>query len=104
MDDDADAGMLRAHVLDLPDGETGVNGAMTLPEDHPRPIDSVGLEIAPDFIGIPDDHLIERDAELVRSIASEMLIRQEENAFAARPGPFQGRGGVRRGADDPAAL
>ena len=36
MDDHANAGMLRAHVLDLPDGEARVDRAVSLPQNDAR--------------------------------------------------------------------
>ena len=104
MDDDADAGMLRAHVLDLPHGEARVHRAVPLPQDDARALDRVGLEAAPDLVRIPHDHLVERHAHLVGGVAAEMLIGQEQNLLAALPRPLQRRRRVRRGADDAAVL
>src|SRR5439155_7842913 len=104
MDDDAKAWMLGAQVLDLPDRETRVDRAVPFPQDDPRAPDGVGLEAAPDFVRIPDDHVVERYAELVRRVAPKMLIGQEQNALAALPRPAKRRGGIRRRADDAAAL
>ena len=43
---------------------TGSAGALTLRR----------LEAAPDLVGIPDDHLVERHAHLERGVASEVLV------------------------------
>ena len=104
MDDDAQAGMLRADVLDLPHREPRVHRAVALPEDHARALDRVRLEAAPDLVRIPDDHLVERHAHLVGGVAAEMLIGQEQNPLAALPRPLQRRRRVRRRADDAAVL
>ena len=104
MHDHADGGMLHAHLLDLPHGEARVNRAMPFPEEHARALHGIGLEAAPDLVRIPHDHPIERHAELVRGVASEMRVREKQNPFAAIPRPLQRRRGVRRCADDAAVL
>src|SRR5205809_638180 len=104
MHDDADARMLDADVLDLTGGEARVHRAMPLPQDHARALDRVGFDAAPDLVGVPDNHLVERHAELVRRVAAKMLIRHEENPLAVLPRPLKRRGGIRRGADNAAML
>ena len=98
-------GCCDAHVLDLPDGEARVHRAVALPEDHARALrPASGSSAAPDLVRIPDDHLVERHAELVGGVAPEVLIGQEEDLLAALPRPLQRRRGIRRGADDAAAF
>ena len=86
------------------DREARVHRAVALPENDARALDGVRLEAAPDLVRIPDDHLVERHAHLVGGVAAEMLIGQKQNALAALPRPAQRRRGVRRRADDAAAL
>src|SRR5437899_10055984 len=104
MDDYAHSGVLRAQVLNLTDRETRVHRAVALPQNDPRPPHGVWLEPAPDLVRIPYHHLVERHPKLVRGIAAKMLIGQEQNALAALPCPPQRRRGIRRRADDAAAL
>jgi len=56
------------------------------------------------LIGIPDDHLFERDAHAITGVASEVLVGKEENFFALLEGPLHDPGGVRTGADRAALL
>ena len=88
MDDDADAGMLPADGLNLPRGEALVNRAVPFPQDHLRALHLLGIESAEDLVRIPDDHLVERDAHLVRGVAAEMLIGQEQHLLAVREAHF----------------
>ena len=96
--------MLRAQLLDLPNGETRVDRAVPFPQNHARVLDGFGLEAAPDFVRIPEHHVVERHAHLVGGVSPEMLIGKKQNLFAALPRPLQRRRGVRRGADDAAPL
>src|SRR5262245_26230436 len=104
MDDDANAWMLGAHVFDVANGKSGMDRAMALPKNHSRARNRVRVEAAPDFVGIPDDHLVERHAELVRGVAAKMLIGQKENPIAPLPGPLQRCRGIRRSTDDAVAF
>src|SRR5262245_9889982 len=96
--------MLRADVRDLPCGEARVHGTVAFPQNDPRALDRRGLEAAPDLIWIPDDHLVQRNAEFVRGVSPQVLVRQEEHAFAALPRPLQRCGGIRGSADYAATL
>src|SRR5437867_725999 len=104
MDDDANARVLLPNVLDLTGREARVDRAVTLPQNHARAPHGVRLETAPDLVRIPDDHVVERHAERVRGVATQMLIGKKENSLTAFPGPFQGGRGVGRGADDATAF
>src|SRR5215475_598262 len=104
MDDDADARMLRAEILDLTDGEPRVDRAMSLPQNDARALHLIGVEAAENLVRIPHDHVVERNAHLVRGIPTEMLVREKENALTSLPGPLQCGAGVRRGADHAAAF
>ena len=104
MHDDADAGMLPADGFDLLGGEPLVDRAVAFPQDHLRALHLVGIESAEDLVRIPHDHLVERDAHLVRRVAPKMLIGQEQNLLAVREAPLQRRHRVRRRADRAAAL
>src|SRR5262249_6317577 len=104
MDDDADARVLRADVLDLAHGEARMDRTVSLPQQHPGALDGVRLETAPDLVRIPHRHLVDGHAQLVRGVATEVLIGEKEDRVAALPGPPQRGGGVGRRAYDAAAL
>src|SRR4051794_1137759 len=96
--------MLETHVLDLANGEPRVDRTVALPQDDAGALHLVRIEAAPDLVWIPYHHLVERHAHFVGGVAAEMLIGQEQNLFTALPGPRQRRTGIRRGADNSAAL
>src|SRR5262245_39913837 len=96
--------MLCADVFDLANGKAGVDRAMALPQNHSRAGNRVRVKAAPDFVRIPDDHLVERHAELVRSVAAKMLIGQKEDPLAPLPGPLQRCRSIRRSTDDAVAF
>src|SRR5262249_45297710 len=104
MDDDADSRMLRAQILDLPDGESCVNRAVSLPQDDPCALRLVGIEAAENFVRIPHDHVVERNAHLVCGVSTKMLAWEEQHAFDAFPRPLQRGGGIRRRAHDAATF
>src|SRR5712664_967664 len=62
MRDDANAGMLAADVLDLLRREALVHGTIALPEDDARVANRFRRVSAKFLVGIPNDHLFERDA------------------------------------------
>ena len=64
----------------------------------------LGLEAAPDFVRIPDDHLVERHAHLEGGVPAEVLVGQHHELLAALPRPGHDRRGVGRRADDAAVL
>ena len=97
--DDPDPWMSSANCLDLLDRKTGVDGTVSLPEDHPRTLDLIWIETSENLIRIPHDHLVEGNTQLVGRVAAQMLIREEQDFFAARQRPFERRGGVGGRAD-----
>src|SRR5262245_60720603 len=104
MHDHPDAWMLLAHRGDLSGRKAHVDGTMSLPQDHLCAPHLIRIEAAKNLVGIPDDHVVERDAHLERSVPAEVLVWQEEHLLAALECPLQRRRGVRRGADRAAAL
>src|ERR1700694_3492346 len=73
MHDDANAGMLAADALDLLRREALVHGGIALPEDDPRVVNRFRSVSAKFLVGIPDDHLAERNAHAIASVASKGL-------------------------------
>ena len=65
MDDDPDAGMLRADILNLAYGELRVHRAVALPQNDARLLDGFRREAAPGVSRFPHDHPIERHAHVV---------------------------------------
>ena len=65
-------------------------------------LDRLGRVAAQRLAGIPDGHLVERDAHRPGGVAAEVLVGEEEDATAAGERPFEHGAGVRAGADDPA--
>src|SRR5258708_4504880 len=104
MGNDANAGMLAADALDLLRGETLMHGTVALPENDPRPANLFRRIAAKLLVGIPNNHLLERDAHAIGGVAAEMLIGEEKNFFAAFKSPLHDRGSVRAGANRPAVL
>ena len=102
VDDYVDVRVLRAGLLDLRYGEARVHRAVALPEDDLALAKRVCRVAAQRLERVPDDHLVEPDPELEGGVASQVLIGQEEHALAALEGPPEGRGRVRRCADDAA--
>ena len=96
--------MLLANPRDLLHGEARMHGAVPLPQQQPRIDRLLRRQAAADLVRIPDHHLIERHAHLVRGIAPQMLIWQEQDAPAALPRPLEHRARVARRADDAAVL
>src|SRR5215469_10660301 len=95
MNDDADAGIPGADVVDVLREETLVDRAVAFPQNYPRLLEAIGSEAAVNQVGIPDDHFVERDAHRISGVAAEVLIGEEENLFVFFEGPLEGCGGVR---------
>jgi len=104
MRDDANAGMLAAEALDLLRRKALVHGAIALPEDNARAADRFRRVSAKFLIGIPDDHLFERDAHAIPGVASEVLVGKEENFFAILEAQFMTPAAVGTGANRAAML
>src|SRR5882762_2589214 len=73
MRDDANARMLAADARDLLRREALVHGAIALPEDHARVVNRFRRVSAKFLVGIPNDHLVERNAHAKTGVAAEVL-------------------------------
>src|SRR5437870_5496739 len=104
MRDNANAGMLAADALDLLLGKALVHGTIALPEDDARIADRFRRVSVKFLVGVPHDHLFERDAHAIAGVASEVLIGKEENLFADLEGPLHDPSGVGTGANRAALL
>src|SRR6267378_3836137 len=102
--DDANAGMLAANALHLLRGEALVHGAVALPENDARVANRFRRVSTQFLVRIPDDHLIERDAHAIASVAAKVFVGKEENFFAGFEGPFHDGSRVGAGADRAAIL
>ncbi len=105
MDDDGDAGVLAAGLLDLLHGEAEVDGAVALPEDDAGALQVLQGAAAQGAVGegvVPDRHLVQGDAVVEAGVSAQVLVREEEDALAALGGPVEHLRGVGGGADDAA--
>ncbi len=103
MDDDLDAGIFGAHLVDVAGQKALMDGAMALPEQNAAGREALGTFTSRQGPRVPDGHLIERDSHGVAGVAAQVLVGQEEDALASREGPPEGSAGVGRGADQAAA-
>ena len=104
VDDDSDAGVSLACVRDLVNGEALMDRAEAVPEDDLRVFELGGRVAAEGFAGVPERHLLERDAHGLGGVAAEVLVRKKEDTLAALEGPAEHGRGVGGGADDAAVL
>src|SRR5258708_5749581 len=104
MRDDANAGMLAADARDLLRREALVHGAIAFPEDDARAANRFRRVSAKFLVGIPDDHLFERDAHAIAGVAAEVLVGEEKNFFALLQGPLHDPAPARSTPTRPAPL
>jgi hypothetical protein len=102
--DHADAWVLLAHEARSAAPRTACAPSSALPEQHARITRRLGRQPTPRLRRVPHDHLVERHAHLVRGVAAEVLVGQEQDPLPALPRPAQHGRAVRRGADDAAVL
>ncbi len=81
-----------------------VHRAVALPEEDARLPDLVDREAAHFQVGIPDDHLVHRETQLVAGPPAEVLVGEEQHLGAALESPPGDGAGVGRGAYDAAVL
>ena len=79
--DDLDAGVFRAHRIDMLGQKALMDRAMALPQDDFRSPQPVRCDATVNLIRVEDDHLIHRDAHGKGGVAAEVLIGQEEDLF-----------------------
>src|SRR5205814_7136527 len=104
VNDDANAGMLAADALNLLRREALMNRAIALPEDNARVANRFRRVSAKILVGIPDDHLVKRDAHAIPGVAAKVLVWKEENFLASFEGPVHDSRGVGAGANRAAVL
>src|SRR5467141_1117023 len=85
--DDANSGVLAADACDLLRREALVHGAVALPENDAGVANRFRRVSAKFLVGIPDNHLVERDAHSISSVAAEVFVGEEEDFFAGVEGP-----------------
>src|SRR3954467_3360599 len=78
--------------------------AVPFPENHSCGTKTIGSDAAIQHVGIPYHHLRQGYAELIRGIASEMLIGKKENLGSFRIGPAKRCAGIRRCTNEAAPL
>ena len=98
VDDHAHPGNLGPAAVHHLRGEPVVDGAVSLPEQDPRPLDlSVG-EPAPILVRVPDRHRLEGDVHPVGGVSPQVLVREEQHSRLPAERPLHDRPRVRRGA------
>ena len=90
VDHDVHVWIVAPGVFDLSDRETGVDGAVALPEDHLGFLQLLFGEAAQRFERVPDKHIFGWDALRETSVTSEMLVGEEKNPLAAFERPIIG--------------
>src|SRR3546814_3868296 len=77
-----------------------VHRSEAAPEDHPGGLD-LFRRVAAERLGeIPDNHLVQANTHVLRGVAAEMLVREEQHFLATRERPFQHGTRIARRADD----
>ena len=104
VNDDLDAGILGAYLVNVAGEKTLMNRAVALPEQDAAGRQALLRLAALQAPRIPDRHLLQRNSHGISGVAAEVLIGQKEDALTAGKGPFHGGAGAGRGADQPAAL
>src|SRR6266478_4428584 len=102
--DDANSWVLAADARDLLGREALVHRAVALPENDARTANRFRRVSAKFLVGIPDNHLIQRDAHAVAGVAAKVFVGEEEHFFAGVEGPSHDGGGVGAGANRAAML
>jgi hypothetical protein len=106
MHDDLDAGILGAHLVHMA-GQESADAPRSGPSragcGWRRAVFS-GPWPALQAPGVPDRHLLQRNAHRIAGVAAQVLVGQKQDALAARKGPLEGCARIGRGADQPAAL
>ena len=75
---------------------------VAFPEQDARLPDLLRRQAAEFEVGVPDDHLVHRDAHVVAGPPAEMLIGEEQYLGPLRESPFGDGAGIGRGAHDAA--
>src|SRR5262245_35995921 len=99
MTDDSNPWILCAYLLRVLRQEPLVYGAVTFTENEPGFLQlffSVSAEL---FVRIPNHHLFETVSERVSGVATQMLIRKEQDFVAAFQRPSHDGRRIRRSAD-----
>src|SRR6267142_2113173 len=104
MHNNSDARMRPADALDVLRLEALMDRAVALPQNDPRFANRFRRITAEILIGIPHDHLVQRDAHTKSGISSKVLVRQKEDSLTALKRPPHHRGGIGAGADRAAML
>jgi len=110
VDEDVDAGILGARLLNLLDGEALMDTAMSLPQNESRGLKLLDRVAAQRLERIPEGHLsVGIEAHFDSRVAPEVLIWEEENLILAtfrgkRERPIESRSSVGTRADSSSVL
>ena len=104
MNDDLNAGILGAHLIDVAGQKAQMDGAVALPEQDAAVCKAL-LRLAPlQAPRVPNHHFVQRNPHGVAGVAAQVLIGQKQYPLAAGKGPLKGRVSIGGGADQPAAF
>src|SRR5580704_5295529 len=78
MDDNPNAWIFCADIVDMFREKTLVNRAVSLPQNDFRRAQTIGSNSAVNEIRIPNHHFVERNAERMTRVAPEVLIGKKE--------------------------
>ncbi len=104
MDDDLNAGIVRANLVHMLRQKALVHRAVALPQNYLGLAQPLGGQPALQHVRVPHHHFVQRNAAGESGVAAQVLIGQEEESFRCGEGPVERALGIGRGADQPAAL
>src|SRR5437773_2674615 len=99
MNQDLHVGNVFTNFIDMPWLKTAVHRTMPAPENELSVMKLFFGIPAKLFVRIPQDHLIQRNAELRSRISSQMLVREEKHLVKFFEVNIEERNGIRRCAD-----
>src|ERR1035441_9339082 len=98
VNDDLDAGVPGAHLIDVAGQKTLMDSAVSLPQEDAA-CGQMGQALASGGLAalerprVPDGHFVQGNAHGMTRIAAQVLVRQEEDAFTSGKGPLEGGAG-----------
>src|ERR1051326_8268977 len=79
VNDNLNPRIFSADVVNMFRKKSLVDRAMTLPQNCSGILQPLGRESATNHVRVPNDHLIQRNSQVVAGVAAQMLIRSEEH-------------------------
>ena len=94
VNDDVHIGVFQPRTCYLLSCEARVHRAMALPEDHLGALQRLRRVATQGLEGVPQHHLVQGHAHLGAGVATEVLVREEQDALALLEGPCDDLVGV----------